>query len=228
MSCKYLDKVCAKCGHKNEILTYYYDDDQTDERKFKHFVNFHLYECDECGYMAEDISEELVSLSEIKKLPEYIKAYKYEYLDLELIKENHSLFESYPANVYECYAIYQKTVGHKDKFVQSMFACIRQKRAIETKLVNELKEYDDGMTKEEIAKNKKMQLAIKISYQQNAEEIVKEYENTTKSKLLTAIYIECLPILKRYSEAKEIYNKQKSNFDETLQSEIEEYLMEEM
>lgn len=227
MSCKYLDKVCAKCGHKNEVLTYYYDD-QTDERKFKHFVDFRLYECDECGYVAEDISEELSSLAEIKKLPEYIKAYKYEYLDLNLIKKNHSVFESYPANMYECYAIYQKNVGNKEKFIQAMFACIRQKRAIETKLINELNEYDDGMTAQEIEDNKKLQMAIKISYQENAEEIVKEYSSTTKSKLITAIYIECLPILKMYSDAKEIYQKEKSNFDETLQKVIEEYLKEEV
>ncbi|MBO5884417.1 MAG: hypothetical protein J6Q51_01330 [Clostridia bacterium] len=222
MSCKFVDKTCINCKYSDEYMVYSYGEPKNDFDAYKNYIDFDLQVCPNCGYISLDL-EQIAnkSFNSLKNTNAYKNAQDYMYLQDYLQDIDPQKLYSYPANLYECYAIMQEQSLEIDLSIRAYFRSVILKEAIVSRYQKELEEDFDEFEPEEIQSYQNLQSALVESIKDNISKIIELYSQSTKDTFIKIIYIECLLRFFKVQEAQDIYKQIESKIDENLQEYID-------
>ena len=221
MAYKYVGKTCANCLHKQEVLSYY-QDQPDDYEEFIQYANAELEVCKKCGYTTYDLETNPQNLKDVQNTKEYLRAKEFGYIPKELIEQYEYIFESYPANEYEAYAIHQKQNGNQKDYTRALFASVLNTQAMVDMLNRELTIEGDDLTEQEIIDYKKIKEILIQEIKNKCEKIIEiNLQNKTKNDEI--IYLLCLKITGNKQLFEKKYKEIKSKISEKLQQFISEY-----
>lgn len=217
MSCKYLTRKCNHCNHSQENLVYFDDQTNSDLQKYKNYLNFKLQICKNCGYISTNIENECFSgFNNLQKSDEYADALNYEYIDDFKDVLNTEMFENYPANIYECYAIYKEKCFDYDEALRGYFRAVILKEAI-VRRYNQAK-YEEMDLEEDINNLIK---SVNFSIEQNISKIFNLFALSSKTTYNKIILIECYLRYNKIEEAEDLYDQVKSKTDNSISDYID-------
>ena len=217
MAYKYVGKTCASCLKQQQVLSYF-DDAEDDYEKFLHYSNFEMEVCENCGYTAKDIEQDLQKSAINTK--EYERAKNYGYVPSELLKEYPYIFESYSANEYDALAVLQKQNNNMPEYAKTLFACCLQTLSIVVELKHELGIEGDDLTPKEVADYKKIIEILDAEIKNKCQKIL---ELNAKENLFDQIIdVICLKILQKNTE----FDKQFKEIEPKISQKLKEYILE--
>ncbi len=222
MAYKYVGKTCANCLYKQQVLTYYEDEEQDDYALFYNYVNAELEICEKCGYTSYDIEQNPQNLKEVQNTKEYLRAQEFGYIPKEYTEEYDYIFDSYPVNDYEAYAIHQKQNGNLKEYARALFASVIHTQAIITTLTRELTIEGDELTEKETKDYKKIIDILNEEIKNKCKKIIDANVNANalNDKVINLL---CLKILQDKSMFDKKYKEIKDKISEKLQNYILEY-----
>ena len=220
MAYKYVKKTCANCLHSQEVLAYF-NDEKDDYEGFLNYSSAELETCKKCGYSSYDIEQNSQDLKDIVPTKEYIRAKEYGYIDKNLVDEYEYIFESYPANEYEAYAIHQKQNNNTKDYVRAMFASAIYTMSMVNQLNHELQIEGDELTEKEIKDYKYFIEALNKEIDNKCNKIFEiNYQNSLNDKI---IYLLCCKRLQNNKLFEENYKQIQPKISEKLQKYIFEF-----
>lgn len=222
MSCKFVDKKCINCKCTDEYMVYSVDEPKNDFEAYKNYIDFDLQVCSNCGYISLDIEQIAnMAFNNIKNTKEYKNAQEYLYLEEYLQDIDSDRLYSYPANLYECYAMLQENSLNIDQSIRAYFRCVVLKEAIVRRYQKEREDDADELEPEEIKSYQDLENAITESIKDNLVKILELYQKSTQDTFIKVIYIECLLRFFKVQDAQEVYNQVQNKIDNELQEYID-------
>ena len=221
MAYKYVGKTCANCLQKQQVLMYY-EDEQDDYTSFVHYVNAELEVCEKCGYTTYDIEQNPQDLKNIQSTKEYLRAKEFGYIPKELTEEYDYVFDSYPVNEYEAYAIHQKQNNNPKDYVRALFASVIHTQSIVETLKRELTIEGDDLTEKETKDYKTLVELLENEIKNKCQKILdlNLQNNLLNDKIIRLL---CLKVVGNKVQFDKEYKVIKDKLSEKLQKYILEY-----
>lgn len=206
MACKYLDKICAVCGKKQEVLVFDNAQQQVNLENYKNYLQFNLEVCNNCAFVSEDISADSLSYNSVKNNSNYISASGYSFLDQQSKTFAKKWLQAYPANIFECYAIIKINCFDFDGAIKSYFRSAQMLVAIKNSLNNEKLEDLEDLKENQIDLYNNLDAKISNKIQDILQKIVELKNNPIKNLYTKIIIVESLIGLNKLEQAIEILN----------------------
>ncbi len=223
MSCKYYNKICARCKKSDDYLVFDKQDlNDVSLENYKSFINFDIEVCPYCGYISTDVEQGYTNESEsVINSEKYNDILTYSYLDGIIDELNDNFLNSYPANLFECYAMLNEHTKDYESAIKGYFRAIILKETI-IKRYNQQKNEDyEDLSKSEIKAYDKINNILLDSIKQNTLKILDIYKLCKNNIYLDLINIECLTRLGLDDDANNCFNAIKSNLPNDIINYIE-------
>ncbi len=218
MSCKYYKKTCARCKKSDDYLVFDKQDlSAVSLESYKNYINFDLDVCPYCGYISTDIEQGYTNeLESVINSEKYNDILTYSYLDGVVDELNDNFLNSYPANLYECYALLREQDKDYENAVKGYFRAVLLKETLIRRYTQQKNEDYEDLTESEIKTYQKINNILLNSIKQNTIKIVDIYKLCKKNLYLDLINIECLKRLDLFDEANYLLNAIKINLPNDL------------
>ncbi len=218
MSCKYYKKTCARCKKSDDYLVFDKPNLSTITlENYKNYVNFDLEVCPYCGYISTDVeqgySNELESVINSEK---YNESLTYSYLDDVSNKLNDNFLNSYPANLYECFAILKEHVKEYENAIKGYFKAVLLKETLIKRYTQQKREDFEDLTEIEIKLYDELNIRLKKSIKQNLFKILNIYKFIKGNIYANIMYIECLKKLNLEDKANKKLDEIKNNLPQDI------------
>ena len=218
MSCKYYKKTCARCKKSDDYLVLDKQDlSAVSLESYKNYINFDLDVCPYCGYISTDVEQGYTNESEsVINSEKYNDILTYSYLNGVVDELNDNFLNSYPANLYECYAFLREQDKDYENAVKGYFRAVLLKETLIRRYTQQKNEDYEDLTEIEIKAYQKINNILLNSIKQNTIKIVDIYKLCKKNIYLDLINIECLKRLDLFDEANYLLNAIKINLSNDL------------
>ena len=223
MSCKYFTKTCANCGHKDDYLVFFSENNvENSLENYDEYKNFDLQICPHCDYISIDIENGYNDkFKEVFNSEKYLVAKNYLYLNHLGYKLNENYMESYRASDYECFGILRESCGDYDNAIRGYYKAVLLKEVLVRRFEQQkLDDYEDE-TESTLKEYDLLKNLLTKSIEYNLQTIFSLFDKSSQNTYITLIEIECLL---RYSETEKVenlYKKIKNNLKKDLALYIE-------
>ena len=218
MSCKYYNKTCARCKKSDDYLVFDKQDlDSVSLESYKNYINFDLQVCPYCGYISTDVENGYnLDLENVINSNEYNQILTYSYLNQSENELDDNFLNSYPANLYECYAFLREQDKDYENAVKGYFRAILLKETLIKRYSQQKNEDYEDLTESEIKQYDKQNELLTNSIKQNIMKILDIYKLCKTNIYLDVIYIECLKRFNLKDKANKKINEIKSSLPKDL------------
>lgn len=220
MSCKFVTQTCINCKYTDDYMVYFNDEPKDDFSAYKNYIDFDIQVCPNCGYIGLDIEKIAKPIFKtLQNQEEYKDILNYTYLDEYLEGIDTQILDSYPANLYEAYALLQEKTLEVDEAIRGYFRAVILKEAIVRRYQKERVEDADEMEEDEIQDYINLENALTESIKDNIIKILDLFKISSQGKFNKVIYIECLLRFFKVQDAQTVFN-QMQNVDASLKEYI--------
>ena len=206
MAVKYIDKVCAICGYKQELLVSTKDDTNNILHNLNNYINFNLEVCPKCGYISNDLQINYSSFNNVKNNQSFKNATNYLYLPDNDFYEK---LMSYPANLYEGFALICENHLDYENAIRAYFRTVVLKNAICSVLEQEKLEDLEDLDQNEINQYNTIISGLNNSAKQNLQKIISIYDYSKKSLYTKLILVKVYLMLDDLTNAELLFDSMK-------------------